>query len=215
MSSRRAVFIERWAVWLPALLFLLANVGVFSVYRLAYAGRIQALDDRVRVLEGERAKAQDRRRQLESARAAAARSQAEIEDLYRDRFSTERQRLTRMIAEVKGLAEKAGLQPNRIAYPVEEIAAYGLVKKSVVFTVAGTYPQLRQLINFLELSSSFLTLDSVRLGGDSQQPGQLRIDLTISTLFAADPERAEAPPAAPTRSAAVIPGAGRLGAGEI
>lgn len=194
MSSRRIVFIERWQLWLPALLFLLANVGVFSVYRLAYAGRIQALDDRVRVLDGERAKAESRRRELEAARAAAARSQADIETLYRDRFSTERQRLTRMIAEVKGLAQKAGLDPNRISYPVEEIEDYGLVKKSVVFTVGGTYPQLRQLINFLELSSSFLTLEGVRLSGDSQQPGQLRIDLNISTLFAADPE-AEAAPA--------------------
>ena len=194
MSSRRIVFIERWQLWLPALLFLLANVGVFSVYRLAYAGRIQALDDRVRVLDGERAKAESRRRELEAARAAAARSQADIETLYRDRFSTERQRLTRMIAEVKGLAQKAGLDPNRISYPVEEIEDYGLVKKSVVFTVGGTYPQLRQLINFLELSSSFLTLEGVRLSGDSQQPGQLRIDLNISTLFAADPA-AEAAPA--------------------
>jgi chorismate mutase len=200
------VFIERWQLWLPALLFLLANVGVFSVYRLAYAGRIQALDDRVRVLDGERAKAESRRQELEAARAAAARSQSDIETLYRDRFSTERQRLTRMIAEVKGLAQKAGLDPNRISYPVEEIEAYGLVKKSVVFTVGGTYPQLRQLINFLELSSSFLTLEGVRLSGDSQQPGQLRIDLNISTLFAADPQAGAttAPPAA-----------GRAPAGEI
>jgi hypothetical protein len=200
MTSRAAVFGARWRVWLPPVLFLLVNLGVFSVYRLAYAGRIEALDQRLGAADSERAAVENRRMRLEGALAQATESRADMERLYREQFSTERQRLTRMIAEVKGLAEKSGLLPDQITYPVEGIADYGLVKKSVVFSVRGTYPQLRQLINFLELSSSFLTLESVQLGGDGDSAGQLRIDLTISTLFV--DENAPPPSALDARSAA-------------
>lgn len=186
MTPRLAIFAARWRAWAPALLFLLVNLGVFSVYRLAYAGRIAALDERLRTAESERSKAESERDKLVTARGQAETGWADLDALYRERFSTERLRLTRMITEVKGLAEKAGLHPDRIAYPVEEIKDYGLIKKSVVFSVTGTYPQLRQLVNFLELSSSFLTLESVRLGGSTSLPGELKIDLTISTLFAED-----------------------------
>jgi hypothetical protein len=196
---------ERWRLWVPALVFFLLNLGVFTVYRVRYAGDVQILDERLARVEGQLAALDTERRELEAARERAFATRAAIDELYRDRFATEKERLTKMIAEVKALAGRAGLVPSAISYPVEGLADYGLVKKSVVFGVEGTYAELRQLINLLELSSSFLTLEGVSLGAAGPQ-GSLRINLTISTYFSRNGDgaaaTAAAAPAAPPPPAA-------------
>ena len=56
------------------------------------------------------------------------------------------------------MARKAGLVPRSISYPEQEIQDYGLIKRSFIFSVAGTYVNLRKFITLLERSHSFLTL---------------------------------------------------------
>jgi len=191
---------ERWRLWAPALAFFLLNLGVLAVYRVRYAGDVALLDDRLARTSTQLAALAGERRELEAGRERALTTRAAITELYRDRFATEKERLTKMIAEVKALAARAGLVPSAISYPVESLADYGLVKKSVVFGVEGTYRELRQLINLLELSSSFLTLEGVSLGAAGPQ-GSLRINLRISTFFSQG--SAAAPYGAPPGTAGV------------
>jgi Tfp pilus assembly protein PilO len=129
-----------------------------------------------------------------------------MQGLYGGPLAPQRERLTRMIAEVKQLAARAGMRPDAISYPIEEIKDYSLVKKSLVFNVGGTYTGLRQLINFLELSSSFLTLEQVSLG-EASPDGGLAIRLQISTLFADEkprPAKTSARPAPPPSTPAPV-----------
>ena len=77
-------------------------------------------------------------------------NEQQVEQLYDERFSTRSRRLTGVTAEVKELARKAGLDPRSLSYPEEEIEEFGLIKRSFVFSVEGTYVELRQFINLLE-----------------------------------------------------------------
>jgi hypothetical protein len=69
-----------------------------------------------------------------------------------------------------------------VSYPTEPLEAYGLRRRAFVFSVQGTYPDLRKFINLLELSDTFLTLEQVTLSESSG--GALGIQLRVSTLFA-------------------------------
>jgi Tfp pilus assembly protein PilO len=176
---------ERWHLWVPALGFLLVNLALVSTYRFGYAGRVEALEAR---LERETTRWEElvaERRALEQAFARAGANRDRLAELYRDRLAPERVRLTRMIAEVKDLAVRAGLAPEAISYPEQEYEKYGLIKKSFVFGVEGTYEALRQLINLLEVSDSFLALEQVALS-ESSGSGRLRINLRLATLFATE-----------------------------
>jgi Tfp pilus assembly protein PilO len=200
--SRDDIWRQRLWIWLPALLFFLANGIAFSVYKFGYAGRMQSLDAQLAAqvaqekdVAGERRKLEDRLRQVQVTKEAVRR-------LYADRFSTRRRRLTGITAEVKQLARKAGLDPRSITYPEETIQEYGLVKRSFIFSVEGTYLDLRKFINLLELTDSFLTLEDVTLTDVGEEGPELRMNLTLSTLFAKEPERpAAAGAAAPPRPA--------------
>ncbi|HEY7214356.1 MAG TPA: hypothetical protein VIC28_06985, partial [Thermoanaerobaculia bacterium] len=148
------------------------------------------LDDQKRQLH--ELSAQQRKMQEMLARVRT--NEQQVEQLYAERLSTRSRRLTGITSEVKELAQKSGLVPRAITYPEEDIQEFGLVKRSFIFSVEGTYVELRQFINLLEVSRSFLSLDEVRLTGGTEGP-ELRIDLAISTLFAKESEDAGVPAA--------------------
>lgn len=186
--SGDSIWRQRLWVWLPALVFFLANAGACSVYRLGYAGQVESLErtmgDQRRTLEDARAGREVRQDLLLRARG----NRRQVAALYEQRFSTRARRLTEITAEVKELARNAGLAPQAISYPEQAIVDFGLVKRSFVFSVQGTYLELRQFINLLELSPSFLTLEEMTLSEESGP--RLSIQLRLSTLFAVDPSAA-------------------------
>lgn len=181
MIGRAGIWRRRLLLWVPPLLFFALNLAFFSTYRLVYADRMEAkradLEAREERLETLERQAEDLTRLVTTAR----RSRERMEELYRDRLSTQRNRFTAITSEVRELARRAGLEPAAMSYPTEEIEDYGLVKRYFTFNVEGTYVELRQFINLLELTPSFVTLEQVQLSGD--EGARLRIELNLSTLF--------------------------------
>lgn len=172
-------------VWLPALLFFLANATAYVVYRFGFADRVQSLETSLEETRKSLEQEAPKRARLERLIERSRRNDEDIRRLYDERFSTRSQRLTRITAEVKQLARTAGLNPLSINYGEEKIEDYGLVKRSFAFSVDGTYLELRKFVNLLELSESFLTLEEVTLAGDEDGQGpELHIRLILSTLFA-------------------------------
>ena len=186
MTDQRETWRRRLWIWLPAAIFFLANGAAFSVYKLGYAGQVEGVERSLAEQTARRDLLLDERRDLEALVARVRTNREQVRELYERRFSTRRARLTAVTAEVKDLAAKAGLAPTSLTYPEEEIEDFGLVKRSFLFTVEGTYAELRKLINLLELSPSFLTLEQVQLSGGGDDGPELRITLVVSTLFAKD-----------------------------
>lgn len=182
MRLDRDIWLRKLWWWLPAVLFFVVNLGLFSTYRLVYAGRVESLRDDLAAAEEQRASLEREASKL-SARVRAVRTTRErMGDLYGQRFATERTRFTALAAEIRQLAERAGLEPKSISYPREEVEDFGLVKRYFTFSVEGSYDELRQFVNLLELTPSFVTLEQVALSGDAGS--DLRIRLSLSTLFA-------------------------------
>ncbi len=201
MITREEIWRLRLWVWVPALLFFLANASAYVVYRFGFANRVESLEAKLEEKQKELKPLADERSKLERLIARSRRNDEEIRSLYDERFSTRSQRLTRVTAEVKRLARTAGLNPLQITYPEERIENYGLIKRAFSFSVDGTYLELRKLINLLELSDSFLTLEEVTLAGEEDTGPELHIRLLLSTLFAGEDASEEAAarvtPAAP------------------
>jgi Tfp pilus assembly protein PilO len=166
--------------WGLPLALLLVGVAVLAGYQLAFADRVGAIRAAVERDSGELARLRSQRQRLEQLVARAERSRAGIRELYELRFATESERLTALIREVKELAERAGLRPTNFNYPDRSLEDYGLIERSIVFSVEGNYRELRQFVNFLELSESFVILRSITVRGGSNE---LSLSLQLATLF--------------------------------
>ena len=185
MSRRRVWRLRIW-FWIGVGLCVI-NAGLLSTYRGVYAGRFQALEDEIAEVGNLRTRTTQEVARREGQVATVEATRSRVASLYREGFATERERVTDLIREVKDLANRSGLRPGSISYPEEQLEQYGLVEKSLVFTVEGNYTQLRRLIDQLEMTDTFVALESISL---SEATPNLRIDLRLSTLFSDGESRA-------------------------
>lgn len=189
----------RW--WLPALAFLLLNIGALATFRLVYAGRVEAEQARFERASDALRRVRSNRRELEQWAERARAASGKLDTFFGSRLGTEAQRLTATLAEVKRLARSAGLDPTSISYDGEEVEDLGVVRRSIRFTVEGGYVELRRLINLLELTDTFITLEQISLTENAKAGAKLRINLTLASLFVVP-------------SPSVPPAAGPVGGGQ-
>lgn len=200
---------RRLWIWLPLFLFLLVNLIAFGIYQVVYADEAAVSQSRLEEAQGRLATLRERRGELEEYIDRVQGTLERIDQLYDSELASEEERLTTILREVKRLAREANLEPQATTYPKEELEDYGLTRRAFVFTVQGTYFDLRKLINSLELSEYFLTLEDVSLSEAGGRTGnQLTIALRLSTLFSdgGGSENGSLPQRSPESSAEAAPG---------
>ena len=179
--------------WLPPLLVFVLALSALLYYHLVFAGEARAGGRQLERRASEVARLSEQRQRTETLVEGLRTNQQRIQEFRGRRLATEAERLTQVIAEVKELARRAGVEPSSVRYPEERLRDVGLSRRSIVFSVDGDYGGLRRFINFLELSDLFLTLEEVNLSGRSGESSKLRISLQVSTLFLDEKEPSPGP----------------------
>ncbi len=165
-----------------------ANTIFFFTYRIQYEQRLQGLDARLDQVKSQLNEARRARVGAEQQVAAYRKVERDIDHIYDTRWATQDQRLTRLIAEVKRLTVQSQLTPPKSISFSQAVSknAGGTTNRNakvvgISFTVEGTYQQIRQLINKLELSDQFVIIDQVGLSSENGQT--LTMALHVKTLF--------------------------------
>lgn len=172
--------------WSLPLAVLLISLAIFVFYQVAYAGEIEALQDRFESDSAARQELLAQRTELETYLERVRASRGGIRALYLDYFQTAAERQTAVLSEIQRLAKSAGLDPPSFSYPYEAVGDLDLHEMGIDFGVTGTYEQLRRFINLIELTAQFLTLREITLGSTAGGGGaspQLSITLSASTVF--------------------------------
>lgn len=189
MKNPGDVWRKRLWLWLPASIFFALNLFAWSYYHLGdFGNQVNQMEKRLERLRDQASTLAKEESEGATLVERAATNRSRIESLYSQRLSTQSERLTSILAEVRSLARQAGLEPSSVSYPEQVLEDFGLERKGFVFSVAGSYEDLRKLINLLELTESFISLDEVGLAQDGGKSSRLRISLRLSTLFAAELE---------------------------
>ena len=187
MSGSYGLWRRQLWIWLPPALALLAATVYLVYLERGVRARGAKLEARLEVAQRQHQEAQAGLEKLEKLAGAAQATREQIQLLMEEKFSTESGRLTTLIREIKQLAEHAGLDPRDIGYPQEEYAELGLVRRSFIFSVQGSYANLRAFLYLLELSPSYVTVDQIELRELSGAKG-LGVSLRLSTFFSVPPE---------------------------
>jgi hypothetical protein len=196
VSGAFGLWRRRLWIWLPPAAMLAAATFYLVVLERGVRSQGATLEARLLVAQREHDSAQEGLAKLDKLAAAAQATRDQVERLKEEKFATEGGRFTGLIREIKQLAEHAGLDPREIGYPEETYADLGLVKRSFVFSVQGSYVNLRAFLFLLELSPSYVTVDQIDVKELSGSRG-LAVNLRLSTFFAAPEAPAgTAPPAA-------------------
>ncbi len=185
-----SVWTRHRRAWLTPAVFAAVGLIALATYYVGFNNRARALDQR---LEARRATKAELQRQVATASEYAetlATDQSREESLFGTIEDVPR-RMTRYVRHVHELCQKSGLViDGGIGFGSDELGDFGLAERSMEFDVVGDYDALRRFINFLEVSDSFLALRDIAVGVDRDNQ-QLKVGLTVSSMFAADPERVE------------------------
>jgi len=183
MIGSAAAWRRMLKLWLPGLLLLIINLGVLSTYRFLLAGQAQMRASRVERLGAELTELQAHRQALDDVMEKAEINRLRVEEFYGRWLSSEADRLTQVIAEVKRMARSSGVRTSGFRYPDEVLEEFGLVRRSIVFSVEGDYKELRRFLYFLEHADQFLILEEIGVSDSSQEDADIRVPLRVSTLF--------------------------------
>ena len=183
MIGSAAAWRRMLKIWLPGLVLLILNMAVLSTYRFLLAGQAQMRVSRVERLTAELDGLQRHHLALMDVLARAEINRVRVDEFYQRWLSSEAQRLTRVIAEVKSIAGRSRVKTSGYRYPDEMIEEYGLVRRSIVFSAEGSYNSLRQFIHSLEHSDEFLILEEIGVSEGGDDGANIRVSFTVSTLF--------------------------------
>src|SRR5205809_385103 len=92
---------DRWRTWVPPLAFFLLNLAILALYQFVYADRVELLAGRVNVQRASLQGLAAQRAELERKASLVDTNRSQVAELYQHRFSTERERLTKTLAEFK------------------------------------------------------------------------------------------------------------------
>lgn len=183
-----SAFTRRFVFWAAALLAA-ANVAVYLAYTLPRSlqkRNVASRVDQLRVeLTDQRTRVADLRARTEAIVANRKESHAFLEDRVKGPGTS----LVPLLAEVESLAKQQGLKVGNQGFSREGVKGLPLERFAITMPVTGTYDQVAGLVQQLERSTYFVTLDQIgaRTGGNVGE-GTVELDLSFSAYFKAAPE---------------------------
>lgn len=172
---------------------LLANTMYFFTYRVRYQSRLDSVEQDLAQKEAQLEQAHLARVKAEQRYQSYRQIERDVKVVFDDYWSTEPERLTKMIAEVKRLTVASSLEPAGYGFTKGQVknddrarkrANIGATEVGIGFGVQGSYEQVRRLINLLELSQQFVIIDQIALS--SGDGANLTVTLHLKTLFRDD-----------------------------
>ncbi len=163
---------------------LAINVAFFLTYRVRYQQRIQALDVTLDQANAALEAARSRKAAAEQTLTGYKSTTADIQRIYNEVWSTPQRRLTSMILEIRDLENRSRMVPRSTSFTQQvEKKEFGTRAMTMNFMVRGTYAQVRQFINLLELSQNFVVIDQIMLADPTDETQLLNLNIQIKTLF--------------------------------
>jgi len=172
----------------PLLIGLLALLTLAVYLWLVYQvnPRLERLERRYIELQGQARHV----RQLEADRESPTNLyQKRLADLSRFLEMVPPQKeFTRLIADIFGLADEAGLSIVSVNYSPKELEDQNLLEYGLAFAVKGDYAQLKKFIYLLEKSQRLIAIDSLTLSGTQNKESdesEVALQLKLTTYFQA------------------------------
>lgn len=95
--------------------------------------------------------------------------------------------LTSLIEELFVMARDAGLDIDRISYDPQQLEERALLSYSLMFSVTGSYDQLKRFVHALEGSTRLISLDEIALSGSETTGNGVSLNMRFTTYYQAGP----------------------------
>jgi hypothetical protein len=177
----RILWEKKW-VWIPAAILLLLDVAALAGYRYLFAERFSIEATRQAQLEKDWDAASSQNAALKKTLNSWKQASDGIEQFYA-LVGPRPKKLTPIIQEIEGLAQKAGVLPHQMTFGYADMPRGGLTEMRILFPFESTYAGVRNLLHLLEVTPSFIVTESVSLGASGELQDKIRLQFGLKTYF--------------------------------
>ena len=174
--------VERRWLWLPAVLLLALNGVLYLGYRTLLSERFDLAAMKRERLEKDYQAATDQRNGLQRTLDGWQAAESGIAEFYA-RVGRREEKLPQLMKEIDELVRKVGTVPHRINFGQSEVPEADLVEFSIEFPFEGDYASVRNLLNLLEVTPSFLIVDQFNIGSSGELQEKVRLQFRLRTAF--------------------------------
>ncbi len=179
------------AIWqqnriLPVLIgvLLVLNLAAFSLAEFYLVPRVSSLEQRLLDRQGQLRRQQQGRDPDTTLRTAYRQGREELERFQQ--AIPEKARFTLLIEDLFAMAHAAGLDIRQIDYSPKVIESNLLLSYTLVFSVGGSYEQIKKFVFALENSPRVIALDELSLSHAEAEGQSVTMRLRFTTFFRAD-----------------------------
>lgn len=173
-----------------AALLAVANVAAYLVYTLPRSLQKKNVASRLELLKVELAEQRSRVAGLKARAETIVANRRESRAFFAEHVAAPGTSLVPILHEVESLAEKQGLAVGTQGFRRESVTGLPLEKFAIDMPVTGTYDQVTGLVQQLEHSTYFLTLDEISVRQTGNEEGRVALNLLFSAYFRAGAEAA-------------------------
>jgi Tfp pilus assembly protein PilO len=176
--------VKSWTARLrvPFLVLVGVNAAVFLAFTLPRILQERSLQARAEALHADVALARQRAEAARQRAETLRQDETDTRQFFAEVVADRRQSLVPLLQEVVTTARELGLRTEHQSYDTEPLKGLPLVRFHITMPVTGSYAQLASLLDRLEKSRRFITVDQVALREEGNA-GQAQLSLTLSAYF--------------------------------
>ncbi|KIH76450.1 type IV pilus assembly protein PilO [Geoalkalibacter ferrihydriticus] len=165
-------------------LLLMANIALYLLAAQALAPRAGQLQQQLLRQQAQLREQEQRGVDQVSPRAIHRQGQQDLAAFFA--AIPPREDLSRLVGEIFNLANEAGLAIERITYDPQRLREAPLLAYTLVFSVNGSYEQLKRFVFSLEHSPRIIALDEISFSAGDAARRTTTLNLRFTTYFQAD-----------------------------
>lgn len=105
-------------------------------------------------------------------------------DFFSKRLGTSRERITLVIKEIEDLSIKSGVVPHSYGFSYGEKEGRYFSSFTINFPFEADYTGVRNFLHLLELTPTFVVLNSINLSTAGEMSEKVRLQFQLTTFFA-------------------------------
>jgi Tfp pilus assembly protein PilO len=178
MTAKR----KRWKLWVQiGLAVLLALDAGLERWRMSVTASEQQLQLRAVRLRAEVAALRSNLNRARDVQRKIPQIALECDSFYDEQMLGPSQGYAALVADLDGIAQKAGLVTSGVRFDQKSASAHGVMRVDASAVIEGNYDELIRFINGLERSKNFYVLDNLELA--SSTGGQVKLNIRLHTYF--------------------------------
>jgi Tfp pilus assembly protein PilO len=201
VSARHTVWRRRLPLLLAAVLFAGGNLALFLTYRSSTQTRRVALENRRDELKRTVGEHEEEAERLSTQKERLGGVSAAMEEFYGRRIGTQRATLAAVIAEVHETLREAGVTTTQISYAMTPVEKLPLEQMKILLPVKCDYARFKRLLRAFETGRRWISVRTVTIQRDAEQPGSVSVQLELVTYFSQDEAEGPAAPRTPGKPA--------------